>query len=105
MLTAVREQLMQGASQIKLAMGGGVMSAYDPIDVTEFSLDEVKAAAGAAEDWGTYVAVHCYTVRATRRAIEAGVKSIEHGQLLDEPTIKLMAQKSIWLSTNTMRGF
>ena len=98
-LKAVREQLMQGASQIKLAVGGGVMSAYDPIDVTEFSLDELKAAVGAAEDWGTYVAVHGYTVRSVRRAIEAGVKCIEHGQLLDEPTIELMAEKGIWLST------
>ena len=99
MLTAVREQLMQNATQIKLAVGGGVMSAYDPIDVTEFSFDEIKAAVGAAEDWGTYVAVHGYTVRSVRRAIEAGVKSIEHGQLLDEATIRLMAEKGIWLST------
>jgi imidazolonepropionase-like amidohydrolase len=68
MLTAVREQLMQGASQIKLAAGGGVSSNYDPIDVTEYSLEEIKAAVGAAEDWGTYVAVHGYTPRAVRRA-------------------------------------
>src|SRR5262249_41793179 len=95
----VREQLMQGASQIKLAVGGGVSSNYDPIDVTEYSLDEIKAAVGAAEDWGTYVTVHGYTPRAVRRAIEAGVKCIEHGQLLDEATIKLMAEKHVWLST------
>ena len=98
-LVGVREQLMQGASQIKLAVGGGVSSNYDPIDVTEYSLEEIKAAVGAAEDWGTYVAVHGYTSRAIRRAIEAGVKSIEHGQLLDEPTIKLMGEKGVWLST------
>ena len=103
-LTAVREQLMQGATQIKLAVGGGVMSAYDPIDVTEYSLDELKAAVGAAEDWGTYVAVHGYTVRSVRRAIEAGVKCIEHGQLLDEATLKLMAEKGIWLSTQPFLG-
>src|SRR5215813_12917381 len=93
----VREQLMQGASQIKLAVGGGVSSNYDPIDVTEYSLDEIKAAVGAAEDWGTYVTVHGYTPRAVRRAIEAGVKVIDHGQLLDEATIKLMAEKGVWL--------
>src|SRR5262245_32644762 len=94
----VREQLMQGASQIKLAVGGGVSSNYHPIDVTEYSLDEIKAAVGAAEDWGTYVMVHGYTPRAVRRAIEAGVKVIDHGQLLDEPTLQLMASKGVWLS-------
>jgi imidazolonepropionase-like amidohydrolase len=97
-LVGVREQLMQGASQIKLAVGGGVTSNFDPIDVTEYSLEEIKAAVGAAEDWGTYVAVHGYTPRAIRRAIEAGVKCIDHGQMLDEPTIQLMAEKGIWLS-------
>ncbi len=97
-LVAAREQLMQGATQIKLAVGGGVSSNYDPIDVTEYSLDEIKAAVGAAEDWGTYVCVHGYTPRAIQRAIEAGVKCIEHGQLSDEATIKLMAEKGVWLS-------
>lgn len=96
-LKVVREQLMQGASQIKLAVGGGVSSNYDPIDVTEYSLEEIRAAVGAAEDWGTYVTVHGYTPRAVRRAIEAGVKVIDHGQLLDEPTLKLMAEKGVWL--------
>ena len=98
-LTAVREQLMQGASQIKLAVGGGVSSNYDPIDVTEYSKAEIEAAVGAAEDWGTYVTVHGYTPRAIRRAIEAGVRCIEHGQLLDEATIRLMGEKGVWLST------
>ena len=97
-LVGVREQLMQGASQIKLAVGGGVTSNYDPIDVTEYSFEEIKAAVGAAEDWGTYVAVHGYTPRAIRRAIEAGVKCIDHGQMVDEPTIQLMAEKGVWLS-------
>lgn len=97
MLMAVREQLMQGASQIKLAVGGGVSSNYDPIDVTEYSFEEIKAAVGAAEDWGTYVTVHGYTPRAIRRAIDAGVKCVDHGQLLDEPTLKLMAEKGVWL--------
>lgn len=93
----VREQLMQGASQVKLAVGGGVSSHFDPIDVTQYSLEEIRAAVGAAEDWGTYVTVHAYTPRAVRRAIEAGVKVIDHGQLLDEPTIELMAGKGVWL--------
>ncbi|TXI28598.1 MAG: amidohydrolase family protein [Ottowia sp.] len=103
-LTAVRENLRMGASQIKLMAGGGTSSAYDPVDVTQYTFDEMRAAVEAAEDWGTYVTVHAYTVRAVRRAIEAGVKCIEHGQLLDEDTLKLMAERGIWLSTQTLRA-
>ncbi len=94
----VRENLMRGASQIKLAVGGGVSSNYDPIDVTEYTKAEIEAAVADAENWGTYVTVHAYTPRAVRLAIDAGVKCIEHGQLLDEPTIKLMAERGVWLS-------
>lgn len=101
-LTATRENLRFGASQIKVMAGGGTSSAYDPVDVTQYTLDEMKAAVDAAEDWGTYVMVHAYTPRAVNRAIEAGVKCIEHGQLLDEETLKLMAEKGIWLSTQNL---
>jgi len=101
-LTATRENLRMGASQIKIMGGGGTSSAYDPIDVTQYTLDEMKAAVDAASDWNTYVAVHAYTPRAIRRAIEAGVKCIEHGQLLDEATLKLMAQKGVWLSAQNL---
>lgn len=101
-LTAVRENLRFGASQIKLMAGGGTSSAYDPVDVTQYTLDEMKAAVEAAEDWGTYVTVHAYTPRAVRRAIEAGVKCVEHGQLLDEETLKLIAEKDIWLSLQNL---
>lgn len=97
-LAAVREQLRHGASQIKLATTGGAGSEYDPIDGLQFTLDEIKAAVEVASDWGTYVTVHNYTPEGARRAIEAGVKVIDHGQLLDEPTIKLIAEKGIWLS-------
>ncbi len=103
-LTAVRENLRMGASQIKLMAGGGTSSVYDPVDVTQYTLDEMRAAVEAAEDWGTYVTVHAYTVRAVRRAIEAGVKCIEHGQLLDDDTLKLMAKQGVWLSTQTLRA-
>lgn len=101
-LTAVRENLRFGASQIKLMAGGGTSSAYDPIDVTQYTLDEMKAAVEAAEDWGTYVMVHAYTPRAVQRAVEAGVKSIEHGQMLDEETLKLLAEKNVWLSLQNL---
>ncbi|HMO61679.1 MAG TPA: amidohydrolase family protein [Ferruginibacter sp.] len=101
-LTAVRENLRFGASQLKLMAGGGTSSEYDPVDVTQYTLDEMKAAVEAAADWGTYVTVHAYTTRAVRRAIEAGVKCIEHGQMLDMATLKLMQKKGIWLSCQNL---
>ena len=101
-LTATRENLRFGASQIKVMAGGGAATDYDPLDVTQYTFDELKAAVEAADDWNTYVTVHAYTVRAVRRAIDAGVKCIEHGQLLDEATIKLMADKGIWLSLQVL---
>jgi imidazolonepropionase-like amidohydrolase len=93
-----REQLTLGASQIKLMAGGGVSSVYDPLDVTQYTVPELRAAVEAAENWGTYAAVHAYTPRAVRQAVEAGVKCIDHGQLLDEPTVALMADKGAWWS-------
>jgi len=93
-----REQLALGASQIKLMAGGGVTSNYDPLDVTQYTVAELRAAVEAAENWGTYVTVHAYTPRAVRQSIEAGVRCIDHGQLLDEATAKLMAEKGIWWS-------
>lgn len=94
----VREQLALGASQVKLMAGGGVSSSYDPLDVTQYTVEELRAAVEAAENWGTYVTVHAYTPRAVRQAVEAGVKSIDHGQLLDDATAKLMADKGVWWS-------
>ena len=98
-LTRAREQLMLGASQLKLAAGGGVSSHYDPIDVSQYTEAEFRAAVDAAENWGTYVAVHAYTPRAIKTAIRGGVKCIEHGHLMDEATAELIAQNRIWLST------
>lgn len=98
-LKRVREQLMLGATQIKLAAGGGVASMYDPIDVSQYTEEEFRAAVEAAENWGTYVTVHAYTPRAIQTAIRGGVKVIDHAQLLDESTAKLMAKKGIWYSS------
>ena len=95
---ATREQLRQGASQIKLMAGGGVSSPHNPIESTQFTEPELHAAVEAAEGWGTYVAVHAYTPAAIRQAVAAGVKCIEHGQLIDEPTAQLLADKGIWWS-------
>lgn len=93
-----REQLMQGASQVKLTAGGGVSSPFSPIDVTTFIEAELRAAVEAAENWGTYVAAHAFTTAAIRGAIAAGVKCIEHGFLMDEATAQLIAEKGVWLS-------
>lgn len=101
-LTATRENLRGGAAQIKAMAGGGAATVYDPLDVTQYTLDELKAIVEAADDWGTYVTVHAYTPKAVRRAVEAGVKCIEHGQLLDEPSIQLLAEKGVWLSLQVL---
>jgi imidazolonepropionase-like amidohydrolase len=93
-----REQLMQGASQIKLTAGGGVSSPFSPIDVSTFTEAELRAAVEAAENWGTYVTAHAFTPAAIRTSIAAGVKCIEHGFLMDDATAKLMAEEGIWLS-------
>jgi imidazolonepropionase-like amidohydrolase len=93
-----REQLMQGASQIKLTAGGGVASPFSPLEVTTFTEAELRAAVEAATDWGTYVATHAYTSAAIQRSIAAGAKVIEHGHLMDEATARLIAEKGVWLS-------
>ena len=98
----VREQLMQGASQIKLTAGGGVSSPFSPIDVSTFTEAELRAAVEAAENWGTYVTVHAFTPAAIQRSIAAGVRCIEHGFLMDEATAKLIAEKGVWLSTQPL---
>ncbi|WP_373505745.1 amidohydrolase family protein [Aestuariivirga sp.] len=97
-LRRAREQLMQGASQIKLMAGGGVASSFDPLDVTQFTEEEIHAAVQAAGNWGTYVTVHAYTPDAVQTAIRAGVRCIDHGQMLDEESVKIMADKGIWWS-------
>lgn len=97
-LAAVREQLRQGASQIKLTLGGGAASMYDPLNTLQYTPDEIRAAVQAAGDYGTYVATHVYTPAGIARAVESGVKSIEHGHLADEATVALIGQAQVWLS-------
>jgi imidazolonepropionase-like amidohydrolase len=98
-LAAVREQLKLGASQIKLMAGGGAASLYDPLYTVQFTQAEMVAAVQAAADYGTYVATHVYNVAGIHRAVQAGVKSIEHGHLADEPTVAMLAERDVWLST------
>lgn len=97
-LKAVREALRRGASQIKIAVGGGTGSYADPLDTTQYTDDEIRAAVEAAADWNTYVTAHVYNSDGARRAIENGVKCIEHGNLIDARTLKLMKKKDVWLS-------
>ncbi len=97
-LHAVREQLRRGASQIKIANGGGTGSIADPLEVTELLPQEIRMATQAAADFGTYTMTHVYNTSGVRRAIENGVKSIEHGNLLDKETLQLMKDNDVWLS-------
>jgi imidazolonepropionase-like amidohydrolase len=97
-LMRTREQLRQGATQIKVMAGGGVSSSYDPLDVAQYTEEELSAAVKAAAGWNTYVTVHAYTPTAVQAAIKAGVKCIDHGHLLDDATAKIMAEKGIWWS-------
>jgi len=100
-LKATRENLRMGASQIKIANAGGIAEG-DPLDAVEWTAEEVQACTKAAADYGTYVMSHTYTREGVLRAIENGVKSIEHGNLLDEETLLLMKEKDIWLSAQIM---
>ena len=95
--TAARQQLGQGATQIKLATTGSVTGVADPIDVVEYTEDEIRAAVQAAADFGTYVAVHAYNSEGVRRSLEAGVLSIEHANLIDEATMKLLVKKGAFM--------
>ncbi len=98
-LAAARENLRHGASQIKLAAGGGYASPADPLLGDQFTFEEIKAAADAAGNWGTYVTIHSYHPSAINKAIDAGVKDIGHGQLLDKATLQKMADMGVFLST------
>jgi len=97
--TAARENLRRGASQIKLMAGGGYASPADPLLGNQFTFEEIKAAVHTAKDWGTYVTIHSYHPSAINRAIDAGVKDVGHGQLLDEKTLRRMAKEGVFLST------
>jgi imidazolonepropionase-like amidohydrolase len=94
----VRENLMQGATQIKLMAGGGVTSSYDPIHTIQYSDAELEAAVEAAENWGTYVLTHAINDEAVTHSLDAGVKSIEHAHMATRDTLKRMKKEDAWLS-------
>jgi imidazolonepropionase-like amidohydrolase len=97
---AAREQMRQGADHVKIMMSGGVASPYDPLDSLQFSEDEVRAAVEEAHAFGRYVCAHAYSADAIRRAAKLGVRTIEHGNLIDDAVAKLMAEKGMFLIAN-----
>ena len=96
-IKAVRDELRKGADQIKIMVSGGVASQADPLESLQFRVDEIEAAVEEATRWGTYVCAHAYTAEAIARAVAAGVRTIEHGNLIDAPTAKLMAERGAYL--------
>ena len=86
MIKAVRDELRKGADQIKIMVSGGVASQSDPLESLQFRLDEIEAAVEEATRWGSYVHAHAYTAEAITRAVNSGVRTIEHGNLVDAPT-------------------
>jgi imidazolonepropionase-like amidohydrolase len=102
---AVREEMRQGCDQVKIMMSGGVASPYDPLDSLQFSEGEVKAAVEEARAFGRYVCAHAYTPEAITRAAISGVRTIEHGNLIDEVSAKLMADKGMFLVANLVTYF
>lgn len=101
-LRATRYNLRKGATQIKIMAGGGVSTIFDPLHVVQFTPEEMRAAVQAASDWGTYVMAHAYHDASVNRAIDAGVRVIEHGFLMTEPTVRRMAEEGVALS---LQGF
>ena len=102
---AVREEMRQGCDQVKIMMSGGVASPYDPLDSLQFSVEEVVAAVQEAHAFGRYVCAHAYTPEAITRAANAGVRTIEHGNLIDEASARLMAEKGMFLVANLVTYF
>jgi imidazolonepropionase-like amidohydrolase len=94
---AARDELRKGAHHIKVMASGGVASPTDRIDSTQYSLDELRAIVAEAEAANRYVAAHAYTARAVNRAVEAGVRSIEHGNLLDDESVRLLREHDAYL--------
>jgi imidazolonepropionase-like amidohydrolase len=97
MLKAVRDELRKGADHIKLMVSGGVASPYDPLDSLQFRIDEIEAACQEAINWGRYVCAHAYSAEAIHRAVGCGVRTIEHGNFLDESAAQLMAKRRAFL--------
>ena len=100
MRRAVREQMRLGADHIKIMVSGGVASPFDPLDSLQFSIGEIEAAVEEAHAFGRYVCAHAYSAEAIQRAVGSGVRTIEHGNLIDDDSAKLMASKGAYVVAN-----
>jgi imidazolonepropionase-like amidohydrolase len=96
-IQATRDELRKGADQIKIMASGGVASQLDPLESLQYRVDEIEAVVDEARRWGTYVCAHAYSAEAITRAVRAGVRTIEHGNLIDETAAKLMAERDAFL--------
>jgi imidazolonepropionase-like amidohydrolase len=96
-IKATRDELRKGADHIKIMVSGGVASQADPLESLQYRIDEIEAAVDEATRWGTYVCAHAYSAKAIHRAVTAGVRTIEHGNLIDTPTAQLMADRGAYL--------
>jgi imidazolonepropionase-like amidohydrolase len=96
-IKASRDELRKGADHIKLMVSGGVASPADPLESLQYRMDEIEAAVEEATRWGSYVCAHAYSAKAIERAVMAGVRTIEHGNLIDAPTAALMAARGAYL--------
>jgi imidazolonepropionase-like amidohydrolase len=96
-IKATRDELRKGADHIKIMVSGGVASQADPLESLQYRIDEIEAAVDEATRWGTYVCAHAYSAKAIERAVTAGVRTIEHGNLIDAPTAQLMAERGAYL--------
>ncbi len=96
-IKAVRDELRKGADQIKIMVSGGVASQLDPLESLQYRTDEIEAAVEEAQRWGTYVCAHAYSAEAIVRAVSAGVRTIEHGNLIDPPAAELMAERGAYI--------
>jgi len=101
----VREQMRQGADQVKIMCSGGVASPYDPLDSLQFSEGEIAAATDEAKNFGRYVLAHAYSPEAITRAMTNGVRTIEHGNLIDDKSARLIKSKGGYLVANLVTYF
>ena len=101
----VREQMRQGADQVKIMCSGGVASPYDPLDSLQFSEAEIAAATDEAKNFGRYVLAHAYTPEAITRAVNNGVRTIEHGNLIDDKAARLIKSKGGYMIANLVTYF
>jgi len=100
-----REQMRQGADQVKIMCSGGVASPYDPLDSLQFSEAEIAAATDEAKNFGRYVLAHAYTPEAITRAVTNGVRTIEHGNLIDQKAAQLLKSKGGYMVANLVTYF